>query len=542
MSAFRRTSVVSVALLSIACGSGRQVDLDTIVYAVRTAPNSLDPRLANDETTARVAQLVFNSLMKNGDDLRVAPELAERLENPDPLTYRAVLRNGVRFHDGHELTSRDVVYTFNSVLDPAFTSPFRGAYRQLASITADGDHAVVFRLKEPFAAFPIQLVSLPIVPDGAGLSLRTHPVGTGPYRFRSYAVDDRLALAAFDDYWDGPPRNRGVVVKVIPDDTMRGLELRKGTVDVVINDLPPDIIHQLEAGGELAVVRSPGLDFSYLGFNMRDPVVSNRLVRRAIGYAIDRDAIVRYLRRGLARPAVGLIPPEGWAFEPGVARFTHDPARATALLDEAGYRDPDGNGPRPRLRLSLKISTNEDARLQGTVIQQDLAQVGIQLELLTYEFATLFADIVNGNFQIMSLQWVGGALVDPDILRRVFHSQQVPPAGFNRGHYRNPEVDRLIDMATTATAEAERKKYYGEAQKIIAEDAPYIPIWNRTNAVVTQPDLTGLRLNPTSDVQALRHVARRASPERSPNGSRATGSASRLPPNTASRDARARFD
>jgi peptide/nickel transport system substrate-binding protein len=500
-----------VVCLSVACAPGREVDRNTIVYAVRTAPNSLDPRAANDETTGRVAQLVFNSLMKNGDDLRVAPELAERLDHPDPLTYRAVLRRGVKFHDGHELTSRDVLYTFNSILSPAFTSPFRGAFRQLASVVADGDYAVVFTLKEPFAAFPIQLVPLPIVPDGAGDSLRTHPVGTGPYKFKSYAVDDQLTLAAFADYWDGPPRNAGIVMKIIPDDTMRGLEIRKGSVDVVINDLPPDIVFQLEKGGDVTVVRSPGLDLSYLGFNMTDPVVSDRRVRQAIGYAIDRDAIVKYLRRGLARPAIGLIPPEGWAFEPNVMRFVHDRVRANQLLDEAGYKDPDGDGPRPRLRLSLKISTNEDARLQGTVIQQDLARVGIQLELLTYEFATLFSDIIKGNFQIMSLQWVGGALVDPDILRRVFHSQQVPPAGFNRGRYRNAKVDRLLDLATASVDEAERKKYYGEAQKIVAEDAPYIPIWNRTNAVVTQRDLIGLRLNPTSDVQVLRHVARRQS-------------------------------
>src|SRR5262249_12301008 len=227
------------------------------------------------------------------------PELAERLEHSDPLTYRAVLRRGVKFHDGHELTSRDVLYTFNSILAPTFTSPFKGAFKQLASISADGDYAVVFKLKEPFAAFPIQLVPLPIVPDGAGDSLRTHPVGTGPYKFESYAVDDRLELSAFEDYWDGRPSNRGVIMKVIPDDTMRGLELRKGSVDVVVNDLPPDIVYQLERSKRLAVERSPGLDFSYLGFNMRDPVVSDKRVRHAIGYAINRDAIVTYLRRGL---------------------------------------------------------------------------------------------------------------------------------------------------------------------------------------------------------------------------------------------------
>src|SRR6185295_17168622 len=137
-----------------------------------------------------------------------------------------------------------------------------------------------------------------------------------------------------------------------------------------------------------------------------------------------------------------------WAFAPDVFSFPYDPARAQALLDEAGYRDPDGSGPRPRLHLTLKTSsTLEYNRLQAAVIQQNLRKVGVDLEVLTYEFATLFADVIKGNFQMYSLQWTAGSLADPDILRRVFHSKQVPPVGFNRGHYNNPRVDALLDEA-----------------------------------------------------------------------------------------------
>jgi peptide/nickel transport system substrate-binding protein len=272
--------------------------------------------------------------------------------------------------------------------------------------------------------------------------------------------------------------------------------------------MPPDIVHQLEESGDLRVARARGLDFSYLGFNLRDPILADRRVRHAIGYAIDRDAIIKYMRRNLATPASGLLPPQSWAYEPGIFTFAHDPQRARELLDAAGYADPDGDGPLPRLRLTLKISTNEEIVLQSIVIQQDLARVGIDLEIRTYEFATMFADILKGNFQIMSLQWVGGAVVDPDILRRVFHSAQVPPAGFNRGYYSNPEVDRLLDLATQALQEPERKRYYSAAQKIIAGDAPYIPIWNRTNVVIAQPTLAGLEVGPTGDYQGLHKVRR----------------------------------
>lgn len=483
-------------------------DPQVITIALRTGPNNLDPRLANDETTAHIAQLVFSSLMDWSDDLRAVPKLATRLDHPDPLTYVAHLRHGVKFHDGHELTSKDVVYTYRSMLDPAFVSPYKSAFRSLASVSALDDYTVEFKLTQPFAAFPTQLITPPIVPDGAGTSLSTFPVGTGPYRFVKYAVDDRAELKAFEGYYDGPPSNAGVVLKVIPDDTMRGLELRKGAVDLTINDMPPDIVHQLERSGEFRVDRSPGLDFFYVGFNLQDPILSDRRIRHAIGYAIDRQAIVDYLRRGLARPAIGLLTSLAWAFEPDVFQFTHDPARARRLLDEAGYPDPDGDGPRPRLRLTMKISTSEETRLQCMVIQQDLKRVGIDLDLRSHEFATMMADVQRGNFQMTALQWVGGAVVDPDILRRVYHSSQMPPAGFNRGRYGNPEADRLIDLATKALTNGERQGYYSALQKVVAEDAVYIPIWSKVNAVVRHPRLTGMRVNPMADFQALARVTR----------------------------------
>lgn len=498
------------ALLSACTSSRRPSDPNVIVVAMRVGPNSLHPHKANDEGTARLAALVYESLMDIGSDLRSAPALAQRLEHPDPLTYVAHLRRGVRFHDGHELTAKDVVFTFSRFLDPDYISPFKGAFTVMESVRALDDYTVEFRLKEPFAAFPLgNLVPVDIVPAGVDdEALAAFPIGTGPYRFVRYDVDDQVELTAFEGYWDGLPNNAGIVLKIIPDDTMRGLELRKGTADLVVNDMPPDIVHAMEESGDFKVVREPGLDFSYLGFNMRDPVVGDRRVRHAIGYAVNREAIVKYLRRDLARPATGLIPPQAWAYEPDIFRFTYDPERAKKLLDEAGYPDPDGDGPLPRLTLSLKISTNEETRLQSTVIQQDLRRVGINLDLRSYEFATVFADILKGNFQIMSLQWVGGAVIDPDILRRVFHSSQVPPVGFNRGYYSNPEVDRLIDMASVAIGEEERKRYYTAAQRIIAEDAAYIPIWNRVNVLVAQPDLTGLHITATAEFSTLKDVKR----------------------------------
>ncbi len=500
---FRLWALGMVVLAAHACGRTEvPADADIVKVIIRASPTNLDPRVGTDEQSQRVHQLVYSQLMTVDSQLRVAPGLAARLDNPDPLTYIAYLRSGVKFHDGHELTAKDVVYTFDSFLDPDFVSARRGAYRMLESVTALDDYRVEFKLKEPFGSFPVQLV-MQVVPDGAGESLRSFPIGTGPYRFVRYVVDEQIELSAFEGYWDGLPQNAGVVLRIVPDDTMRGLELRKGSADLAVNDIPPDIAYQLQKDG-LTITQGEGVDYAYIGLNMRDAVLSDKRVRHAIGYAIDRQAIVDYLRRGLAKPAVGVLSPLTWAFEPDVHQFDYDVARAKQLLDEAGYTDPDGDGPLPRLRLSLKTSTDEFYRLQAAVIQENLRLVGIELDVRSYEFATFYADVLSGNAQMYTLQWVG--VTDPDMLRRVFHSEQVPPVGFNRIYYSNPDVDRLIDLATRALTDADRRRYYSEVQKAVAEDAPYISLWYKTNIAVTRPNISGMRLSPQADFLALKDV------------------------------------
>ena len=490
------------ALIS-ACSRGRSEGTAIIVGAANSAIN-LDPRVAADEASQKAHQLLYNSLVRIGSDLRIVPELAESLQQPDDRTYVAHLRRGVRFHDGRELTADDVAYTFRSFLDPTFQGR-SGAYRLLASVEIVDRYTVAFHLKEPFGSFPINLV-MGIVEAGSGAANARAPIGTGPYKLVSFKPDDRVVLARFDGYFDGPAKNDGIVLKVVPDDTMRGLELRKGTVDLVVNDLGPDIVWQLQQDGRLRVETSPGTDYAYIGLNLRDSILQHLEVRQAIGYAINRDAIVQYLRRGLARTAVGIVPPMSWAFQRDVFDFHYDPAQAQRLLDAAGFRDPDGDGPRPRFSLALKTSTSEVYRIQAAAIQRDLAQVGIALDIRSYELPTLFGDVVRGNFQLYTLQFVG--VTDPDMLRRVFHSKQVPPAGLNRVFYRNADVDQLIEQASAATHDEQRRAFYARAQQIIAHDVPYIGLWYKTNVAVFQPDIHGVRLSPIADFTFLKDVYR----------------------------------
>jgi peptide/nickel transport system substrate-binding protein len=498
--------VLAAALLASAGCAQERPEGEAIVVGLANAPLNLDPRIGADEASQKAHQLLYSSLVKIDDQLRIVPDLAESLEQPDPVTYVARLKHGVLFHDGHELTAADVVYTFRSFLDPNFGGR-SGAYRQLASVDAVDPHTVVFRLKEPFGSFRVNLV-MGIVRDGSGTANARTPIGTGPFKLTSFVQDDRLVLAPFERFHDGPPANRGVVLKVVPDDTMRGLELRKGTVDLVVNDLSPDIIWQLREEGRLQVATAAGTDYAYLGMNLRDPIFQNADVRRALGMAIDRQAIVEYLRRGFASVAVGIVPPMSWAFEPGVFQLRHDPAAARELLDRAGYRDPDGDGPQPRFHLTLKTSTSEVYRIQAAAIQHDLAKIGVAIDIRTSEFQTLFADVVRGNFQLYTLQFVG--VTDPDMLRRVFHSRQVPPAGLNRVFYADSDVDRAIDAATREVQDDRRRDLYAEAQRLIAEDVPYVGLWYKTNVAVFQPDIHGVRLSPIADFAFLKDVSRQA--------------------------------
>jgi peptide/nickel transport system substrate-binding protein len=482
-------------------------DPNIIVVVTQASPNNLDPRFATDDAAQKADQLMLNGLMRLDEHLRVVPDLAERLDMPSPTRYVATLRQGVRFQDGHELTADDVVFTYQCVLDPAFLSPLRGGYRGLEKVEALDRYTVAFTLKEPFGSFPVNLVLPGIVPAGAGREFRDHPVGTGPYRFVRYLPDDRLELAPFDGYFRGAPKNAGVILRIVPDDIMRGLELRKGTADLVINDLSPDLVYQLKGYAQLQEIESPGVDYQYVGLNMRDPILRDVRVRQALAYAIDRHAIVEYLRRGLATPAVGLMPPLSWAFAADSFSFPHNIARARALLDEAGYPDPGGAA--PRFRLTLKISQDQEFnRLQATVIQQNLQDIGVALDVRSYDFATMYADVLNSNFQMYTLQWTAGSLADPDILRRVLHSTQAPPAGFNRGHFSDAGIDALLDEAATSLDEAHRLELFKEVQRRMAIDVPYISLWNKMNFVIAQRSLSGVQLSPRADLMFLKDVSR----------------------------------
>jgi peptide/nickel transport system substrate-binding protein len=252
------------------------------------------------------------------------------------------------------------------------------------------------------------------------------------------------------------------------------------------------------------VTATPSTTYTYLGMNLRDPRLADRRVRWALAHAIDRATIIRTLLGGLAVEATGLLPPAHWAHEPSAARYEYDPARARALLDEAGLVDPDGDGPQPRTSFSFKTSQNELARRIAEVFQQQLAQVGVEMTIRSYEWGTFYADIKSGNFELYTLSWVG--IVDPDIYYEVFHSASAPPAGSNRGGYANPALDRLLERGRRAASREARRTIYRETQRIVADDVPYVSLWYPMNVVVLKRRVEGFTPSPSGDWFALASV------------------------------------
>jgi peptide/nickel transport system substrate-binding protein len=447
---FRSAARQCIALFLCACfalpliSCSHQPDPNTLVMIIESSPTNLDPRVGLDAQSERIDELLFDDLLSRDEHFNVLPGLAERWEIPDPLTYVFHLRRAVKFHDGRPLTSRDVKWTFDSLIQGKVRSTKAAAYRWVDRIDTPDDATVVFHLKEPFAALLWNLsgAALGIVPYGSGDEITRHPIGSGPFRFVSAEQDKEVVIARNDDYWGAKPRLERVRFAVVPDTTTRALELRKGSADVAINALTSDMVLTLEREPSLQVLHVPGTVLAYLGFNARDPVLKDIRVRQAVAYAVDRQPLIHYLLRDFARPARSVLPPESWAYNGNVPAYAYDPQRARELLAAAGY--PAVNG--VRFHLAMKTSTEESTRLLAAVLQQQLREVGIALDIRTFEFATFFSDVTRGEFQLYSLRWVGGN-EDPDIFEYAFHSSKFTPHGANRSFYANPRVDALIDAA-----------------------------------------------------------------------------------------------
>jgi peptide/nickel transport system substrate-binding protein len=489
------------ALIAIAGCRSTPRDPHTVVFLIESSPANLDPRVGTDGQSEHIDELLFDGLVARDASFHFTPALAERWEQPNPLTLIFHLRGAVRFHDGRLLTARDVLWTLDSMRTGKVISPKAASYASVDRIETPDERTVVFHLKnaDNFLLTNLSTGAIGIVPEGSGRDFWQHPVGTGPFRFVSQQIDQDVVVERNPLSWAAVPKLEQVRFAVVPDAITESLELEKGSGDVAINSLPMDSLSVLASRPNLAVEQTGGTQIQYLAFNAVDPLLKDAQVRQAIACAIDRAQIIQTLLLGHAQPALSMLPTSHWAWTGDVARYDYDPARAARLLDEAGHRaGPDG----VRFHLTMKTSNVEDVRLLAAVLQQQLARVGIALDLRSYEFATFYSDVTRGAFQMYSLRWIGGN-EQPDIFSYAFSTSHFSPKGANRGHYSNLRLDALRDDAAKSADSAKRRADYVEAQHILARDLPAINLWYRDTIVVHNKRLTHVFPTPSGSYTFL---------------------------------------
>ena len=468
------TRVLAV-LLVVGLMACDRVDDDVIVFAVATPPSVLDPRLASDAASERVNGLLYDRLVVLDERGSPQPAMAD-WEAVAADRYRVTLRaDRASFWNGRRPNAADVAATYASLAAPGLASPHAGALAHVARIETPADDTLEFVLERPDPLFPTRL-TLGILPTelaGEGGVART-PLGSGPLAFVAWRADGGVLLERRRD-------GQRIAVTPVADPTMRVLKLLRGEAHLLQNDLPAELYAHLEGHDGLQLRQRPGTTFAYLGFNFADPVLASRDVRAAIAHAIDRDAIIQHLFGGRADKGGSILRATHWAGVRGLDGFDHDPARARAYLAQAGYSTD-----RP-LQLSFKTSTDPFRLRIAHVLQQQLAAVGIRMQIASYEWGTFFGDIKAGRFQMYSLAWVG--VNSPDILRYAFHSDSRPPTGANRGAYRSAQVDALIGAAEAADPSAARA-LYGAAQRLIHDDIALVPLWHEANVAASR-DLAG---------------------------------------------------
>nr|VFJ69719.1 MAG: peptide/nickel transport system substrate-binding protein [Candidatus Kentron sp. FM] len=495
---------ICLAILLPACDSGPSTAVSEIIpktigFGLAASPITLDPRFATDAVSSRINRLLYDRLVDFDESFHPIPALAE-WQRVTPLHYRFFLKEERRpFHNGAPLTARDVKATYDSILDENTASAHRAMLTVIERIIVMDRDTIDFHLRTSDPLFPgrLALGILPADSIARGHPFNREPIGSGPMAFLDWPHEGKLRLRRLSD---------GVIIAFVrvPEATVRVLKLLRGEIDLIQNDLLPELVSWLSAREDIVVRTGRGINFSYIGFHLEDAVVGDLRLRKAVAHALDREAIIRYVWGGTARVANAVLIPDHWAGHPSLPSIPFDPVRARALLAQMGYTE------NHRPTLVYKTSSNPFRVRLATIIQAQLQRVGIDVDLRSHDWGTFYGDIKAGRFQMYSLAWV--SIKMPDIFRYAFHSTSFPPAGANRGRFAEPLADRLIDEAQATSSLTGQAKLYRELQEYVLARLPYVPLWYEDNILVMGSDITGYTLTPDGNYDGLINVRRLSSP------------------------------
>jgi peptide/nickel transport system substrate-binding protein len=463
-----------------------------------------DPRLARDTSAFRLVEMVYDGLVYLNDQVTPQPALAASWENPTPTTWVFHLRNGVVFQDGQPFTADDVVYTYQSILDPKSQAPYRALYTPIKAVEKVDATTVRMTTDVPYAPL-LSYLDIGIVPkhiaernDG---SLAQHPVGTGPFQFVSWERGSKIVLAANPRYWRGAPKVSGVVFDIVPDNTARAAALEAGDLDLIHSPLSPQDLPRLRQAKALALTKLTGLGITYLNINVSMWPLGDVKVRQALAYLTDRHAISVDIYQGMDQPANSILLPGSWAYSASVQQPPYNPAKARQLLQEDGFAMQDGvwtKDARP-LAISLRTHSEDPNRVQTVeFLQNAWQQNGIRVKVSTDEWPTFSADVQASKHQVALLGWL--SIVDPD---RLMYNQFLTNGSQNWGKYSNPTVDALLQRGRFTLSRPLRAKIYQQAAQIIADEQPYDVLLYQAYVVVHSARLAGFVPNPSGSLKSL---------------------------------------
>ena len=474
-----------------------QIPEDVLVVGQVAEPKSLDPATVTAVNDFRILVNVYDGLTRYADGtLRVVPGLAESWEiSEDGTVYTFKLREGVTFHDGTPFNAEAVKFNFDRMLNEDHpyhdTGPFPLAFffSAIERTEVINEYEVALHLSEPYApllsnlAYPMGLMVSPTAVKEHGKDFGRNPVGTGPFAFRLWESNRQVALVRNEDYWDGAPPLRGIVFRPITDANARVSAMLSGDIDLMV-EVPPDSLSVFEESDDFVIHEQAGPHLWFLILNMKEGPFTDKRMRQAINHAINKKALVENVLQGTATVATGPIPAAfGWAYNEELEPYPYDPERARALIAEAGQEGAE---------LTFYVTEGGSGMLapvaMGTAIQADLAAVGLDVSIETYEWNTFLGKVnpgLAGKADMAEMAWMTN---DPDTLPYLALRTEAWPenGGFNSGYYSNPKVDELLEKARTSTDRAERAALYKEMQAIVYEDAPWVFVANwKQNAVTT---------------------------------------------------------
>jgi peptide/nickel transport system substrate-binding protein len=496
---------------------GEPKDGGTLIFARGADSLSLDAINVTDGESTRVTHNIFETLFKYDENLELQPGLATEYDlGEDELTWTLKLREGVKFHDGTDFNADAVVYNFERWMDPdhpehhgefTYYSFLYGGFKgdkdhKIEHVKAVDEYTVEIKLTEPTAPFisylaiPMFGIASPEAVQKYGDKFNENPVGTGPFKFESWSRNDKIQLNKNEDYYvEDIPHLDQLIFRVIPDNSSRFTALQTGEVDM-IDGLSPDDAGAVESDGNLDLIKRPGFNIGYLAFNMEKEPFDDPKVRKALNYAINKDSIIDAFYNGMAEKAVNPIPSSLWGYNEDIEGYEYDPEKAKELLAEAGYEDGfktelwGMSNPRPYMPQPLKIAE---------AIQSDLAEVGVELEIQTYEWATYLDKTSNGEHDMALFGWTG-VMADPDnfLFPNLSKTNATKPAN-NRAFYKSDEFTNLLMESRTTFDEEKRADLYKEAQEIFYEDAPWALIGHTTPPLAKMSYVQGYEAHPMND-------------------------------------------